>query len=90
MACFPPNSCSISGLIARLDTNSTSRQEVLDSIQSIDGVELGKLIDGRLLPLTLEASSPGELEQLHRRLQDLNGVISVDVVYAYFGQPETA
>lgn len=76
----------ISSLIARLNLNARPLASTIAEIESKPGVEIGDLIDNRLLPVTLEASSSQEMEEATRWIQGLAGVDFVDVVYVHFDE----
>lgn len=73
----------ISSVVARLESNSHLSQ-VCSKLEGHSAVELGPVVDGICLPLTLEAETPEELEDLHKWLRDQPGIEFVDVVCVYF------
>ena len=80
----------ISSVIARLGSNSTNVESLINEITSRGGLEVGELIDGRLLPITIDASNGQDMEATTRWLQELNGIDFVDVVFVHFEEEDSA
>lgn len=73
----------IASVVAHLDLSESTLAEALQSFDGNPHIELGQLIDGRLLPMTIEANSGEELDEIHHRLCSLNAVDFIDVVYVH-------
>ncbi len=76
----------IASVIAHLTVNESTFEKALGSIRENYHVEIGELIDGRLLPMTIEANTADELDDFHRRLCTLKEVEFVDVVFVQFDE----
>lgn len=70
----------ISSVVARF-TAQADVDRTIDAIVTRDGFEVGELIDGRLLPITIEASNNEDTEIATRWIQELPGVAQVDVTF---------
>ncbi|MFT5303488.1 MAG: nitrate reductase NapAB chaperone NapD [Mariniblastus sp.] len=77
----------ISSLIARLNVDARPLAATISEIESQPGIEIGELVDNRLLPVTLESPGSHEMENTTRLIQSLTGVDFVDVVYVHFDEP---
>jgi nitrate reductase NapAB chaperone NapD len=74
----------ISSVIAKLDCNPEAAQHVVTTIQQREGLETGAIVDGRLLPITIESNGNRETEELTRWISSLDNVAFVDVIYVHF------
>jgi nitrate reductase NapAB chaperone NapD len=73
----------ISGLVIALDQNDPSLDQTLALLAGDSCLVLGER-QGRFLPASLEAKSGEASEIAHRRLEELPGIVKVDVVYVRF------
>ncbi len=78
----------ISSVIVRLSATLSADlfTNIVESINRRSGMDVGELIDDRLLPLTIESTTNQEMEDTTRWLQSLKGVEIVDVVFVCFEQ----
>jgi len=74
----------ISSVIAKLNPEDPAKQQALDQIASHPALEVGELVDGRSLPITIESQGNDETEEITRWLMALESVEFVDVVYVHF------
>ncbi len=58
----------------------------LEQLHQRTEIELGQLCGDRL-PMTIEAKDTMELESLTKWVQDLSGILHVDIVFASFETP---
>lgn len=70
----------ISSLVLTLDSNIETTNVLLNTLESLDSVELGQPFENRL-PVVLEADNPQEMESLTVRIRTLPGVVHLDVAY---------
>ena len=75
----------IGSVIANFSNNADMVRRAIDCIQQRPEFEMGALVDGRKLPITIEAHSERELEDATDWLRSVQGVDHVDVVFVYFG-----
>jgi nitrate reductase NapAB chaperone NapD len=78
----------ISSEIVRFDIAS----EVSMAVKMLAGhpqVEIGELVDGRSLPIVIEAADHHDLRRLHGWVESLPGVQLVDVVFICFDSLHT-
>ena len=74
----------ISGLIARLDGTQHNIAELFSTLVEHPAIEIGELIEGRKLPLTIDAVGKDQTEEITRWVQSQPGIAFVDVVYVHF------
>ena len=74
----------ISSVIAKLNRQSPSLSQTIHQIAQRSGLEIGELVDHRLLPLTIDLPGNVETENTTRWLQSLPDVEFVDVVFVHF------
>lgn len=70
----------ISSVIARFSSHADV-EAAIHTISMRDGVAVGQLVDGRLLPITIESAGHEQAEVATRWIQDLPGVAQVDVTF---------
>lgn len=73
----------ISSAVIRFETDS-DKSPAFQMLADHPQIQVGELVEERSLPVTLEASSNQELEQLHDWLGSLPEVVFVDVVFVCF------
>ncbi len=73
----------ISSVIAKLNCDDATCQHTMSQIESHAALDLGKLVDGRSLPITIEAAGNQETEEITRWIMSLDGVDFVDVVFVH-------
>lgn len=73
----------ISSVIANLASEQTLANEAILEIKSRRGFEVGQLIDGKKLPVTIELPNNNDLEEATQWMQSLEGVEFVDVAFVY-------
>lgn len=74
----------ISSVIAKLTQAEPTLGTTVQEIASHPHLEVGELIEKRLLPVTIDAPDHEEMESTTRWLQSLEGVEFVDVVFVHF------
>ena len=74
----------IASVIAKLVGEKDVRDQAVSDIASHPAMESGQLTEDRLLPVTIDTASEGEMQTVTRWLQSLDGVGFVDVVYVHF------
>lgn len=74
----------ISSVIAKLVQVEGMLGTTVQEIADHPGLEVGEIIENRLLPITIDAPSREETESTTRWLQALDGVEMVDVVFVHF------
>ena len=74
----------IASVIAHLELAESTFDNAINSIAGNRQIEIGELIDGRLLPMTIEAESGKELDDIHQWLRSIREVEFVDVVFVQF------
>ena len=74
----------ISSVIAKLTRDETKLGTTVQEIENHPHLQVGELIENRLLPITIEASNREETETTTRWLQSRSGVEMVDVVFVHF------
>jgi hypothetical protein len=82
----------ISSVIAKLSPGESDLKKTLDEIAAHPDLEVGALIDNRLLPVTIDSTGKQAMENTTRWLQARDGVEFIDVVFVHFGdeQPQTS
>ena len=81
----------ISSVIARLSANVGSLASTMSQLTAHPLLEVGDLVDNRLLPITIDASTRFQMEDTTRWIQSLKNVEFVDVVLVHFeGEEELA
>jgi len=80
----------ISSVIATLIGDPGPVAQALDKIGSHPAFEVGELIEGRRVPITIETNSSDAMEQATDWLLSQDGVEFVDVVFVHFGEVEEA
>ena len=74
----------IASLVATLKwEEGASYENTLNQLGERTEMETGQLY-GTRLPIIIEAQSTEELESLTRWVQDLNGILHVDIIFASF------
>ena len=74
----------IASLVATMKQDEgSSYEDTLNQLRERTEIETGQLYGARL-PITIEAESTGELELLTRWVQDLSGILHVDIIFASF------
>lgn len=79
----------ISSVIAKLDCGPVNAEQTLKAIASHPRLEMGELIDGRMLPVTIEAEGNQETEEITRWMLSLEKIAFVDVVFVHFEDNDT-
>lgn len=74
----------ISSVIAKLTQVETTQATTRLEIAEHPHLEVGELIENRLLPITIDAPNRQEMESTTRWLQSRVGVEFVDVVFVHF------
>ena len=74
----------ISSVIAKFNCDEQVRQQAMKQIARHSALGMGELIEGRNLPITIEAVGNQETEEITRWIMSLDGVDFVDVVYVCF------
>ena len=75
----------ISSVIAKLFPGESNLEETLHEIAAHPDLDVGALIDNRLLPITIDSQSKQSMEDTARWLQSRKRVEFVDVVFVHFG-----
>ena len=74
----------IASLVATLKAGQEfSFERTLEQLHQRTEIEIGPLCGDRL-PITIEAEDTMELESLTKWVQDLSGILHVDIVFASF------
>lgn len=76
----------INGLLINLSDDEVLAAETVDLMRKSGKLEMGELAD-RYLPVVVEASSVGVSHDVHEWIDDLPGVVSVDVIFASVEEP---
>jgi hypothetical protein len=76
----------ISSVIARLTANKADVERTVIELSAQPGFELGKIVDSRLLPITIDAENSQRMEEATKWLQGRAGVEFVDVVFVHFDE----
>ncbi len=77
----------IASLVATLKWADGSRfEDTLNRLQHRMGIEMGQRFGVRL-PMTIESESTEGLVSLTQWVQDLDGILHVDIVFASFEPP---
>lgn len=74
----------ISSVIAKLVQVESMLGTTVEEIARHPNLEVGDLIDSRMLPITIDAPSREETEATTRWLQSRAGVDMIDVVFVHF------
>lgn len=74
----------IASVVAHLQLAGSTFDDAINSIAGKHQIEFGELIDGRLLPMTIEAVTGKELDDIHQWLGSISEVEFVDVVFVQF------
>lgn len=75
----------IASVVATLDVDDGTLQQVADQISGLPNVEVGEFVAAsRRLPIAIDSPNPSALEELTHNLQEMPGVAFVDVVYVHF------
>ena len=74
----------ISSVIAKFRPGQTELAGIVDEISAHPNLEVGALIDDRMLPITIDAADNCETETVTQWLQGREGVEFVDVVFVHF------
>ena len=74
----------ISSVIAKLAQGKTDLETTVNEIAAHPHLDVGELIDNRMLPVTIDAAGNQETEAMTRWLQSREGVEFVDVVFVHF------
>lgn len=74
----------ISSVIAKFAQPGAHVGVAIQEIAAHPQLEVGDLVDGTLLPVTIDAASQAETESTTQWLQSLDAVDFVDVVYVHF------
>ncbi len=80
----------ISSVIAKLNCDRVAAQRVIEEITSHPELSVGELIDGRMLPITIDSHDNVEMETTTRWILAVDGVIFVDVVFVHFEEGDGA
>ncbi len=72
--------CSVA---IRIDSNPAIAENAIAEIQNQDSIETGTR-NGQVLPAVIDTPDPVAMEDITRWIQELDGVIHVDVVYVDF------
>jgi nitrate reductase NapAB chaperone NapD len=75
----------ISSVIVRL-SEFAEVPHLLSQLETCSQIEVGVLVGGRSLPLTLEAHGNHESEALYEWIRHLPGVDFIDIVFVYFDE----
>lgn len=76
---------SISSLV--IHTRPARTEAVARSIGDLDGAEIHATTDDGRLVVTLDEPDNAKATEAFIRIQDMDGVLSVSLVYNYFEQP---
>lgn len=79
----PIDTMQITGLVITLENRPQAEREVLEALSQYDEIEVGES-NGVWLPIVLQCSGEEESTHLHEQLEDLNGVVRLDVVSVHF------
>lgn len=71
----------VNGLLVNFSRDSQSIDEISSQLELLREVSVGELI-GRSLPIVVECDSSKESKMIHRRIEGLDDVVSVDVIFA--------
>ena len=75
----------IASVVVTFDQDSPSFADDITKLSSDDSIQLGDLIEGRKLPLTIDSADKRSTEQINEWISQLDAVVSVDVVFVHFG-----
>lgn len=75
----------IASLVVTLDPNSSFFDETIERISGYEGIQLGEVVDGKRLPITIESSNKHTMDATNQRILDLDAVISTEIVFVHFG-----
>ena len=76
----------INGLLINLSDDEVLAAVTVDLMRKSGKLEMGELAD-RYLPVVVEASNVGVSHDVHEWIDDLPGVVSVDVIFASVEEP---
>jgi len=79
----------VNGLLLTLTEDETLARDVLFAISERSEIELGDRTD-RWQPVVVETTDTGGSHDVHEWLQELPGVVMVDVVFSSVSEPEEA
>ncbi|WP_018969498.1 hypothetical protein [Rubritalea marina] len=71
----------VNGLLLNFARGAFDDVEILSQLKSIEEVTVGELV-GDSLPVVVEVDSPQQSKMIHRMLEGLDNVVSVDVIFA--------
>jgi len=71
----------INGLLIGLASDQNISDEVVRQLEKNEHVELGER-NGMWLPVSIESESVRDSHEIHEWIEKLDGVLSVDVVFA--------
>ena len=74
----------ISSVIAKLNCDESTLRSNMGQIAAHPALDIGELVEGRSLPITIESGGNQETEQITRWIMSLPGVDFVDVVFVHF------
>lgn len=77
----------ISSVIARLIPSDVDAKECIAEIAARPELDVGELMDGRLLPITIDAENQQNMRAVTEWIQDRPYVGAVDIVFVHFEEP---
>ena len=78
----------ISSVIATLAGEAETKTRTISTIMDNPLLEVGELIDGYSLPVTIDSSGREESEEITKWLLAIEGVADVNVVFVHFEQTD--
>ena len=78
----------ISSVIAKLNCAPTDCLQLTQKLSAHPALEVGEIVGGHSLPITIDASGNQETEAITRWMQQLDGISFVDVVFVHFEEED--
>ena len=74
----------IASLVVTLKPNCDQLDYTICQLGKHSNIEVGELVKGYRLPVTIESNDAGQLDQITQWIQNLISVAGVDVIYIHF------
>ncbi len=79
----------IASVVATLDECADRLPATIDAVTRTAQIEVGEFNgDSRRIPLTIDSASREDMEAVTRTLQDIPGILFVDVVFVHFEESD--
>lgn len=76
----------VSGLL--VNTAPEKLEQVKDQLLSIEGVEINSVLDDQKLVVVVESRNDEDEAAVSKRIEEMEGVLSVNIAYHHFGDDE--